>query len=338
VPTTRPRWRTLMVAVGDHDTSARPLLEKAVRLAEHFRARLRVVHVAAPTYAFVPDDLSSQAEHLEQTVARALRRHAHAGNGRDDIDVETTVVRDYPPADALVRQVLKHRPDLLIAESHRRGRLSRALLAQTDWELIRNCPCPLWLSKSDQLAEGCILAAIDPFHARAKPARLDDIILRAALTVAGTEPERVIAFHAYTPPSLVVPAMTPDLYWQPLSEKETRRYEARVRQAVERKLSAYPIPKRNRLAVPGDAARELAQIAKLRDVSLIVMGAVSRSAVKRFFIGNTAERVIDAVSCDVLVVKPAGFRTPVSRRTLRSVLGYPAVPLTGRAVTRHMHS
>jgi hypothetical protein len=44
------------------------------------------------------------------------------------------------------------------------------------------------------------------------------------------------------------------------------------------------------------------------------MGAVSRSALKRLFIGSTAEKVIDALTCDVCVVKPPGFRTTVPAR------------------------
>jgi nucleotide-binding universal stress UspA family protein len=44
------------------------------------------------------------------------------------------------------------------------------------------------------------------------------------------------------------------------------------------------------------------------------MGAVSRRALVRFFIGHTAERVIDAIDCDVMIVKPRGFKTSVARR------------------------
>ena len=43
------------------------------------------------------------------------------------------------------------------------------------------------------------------------------------------------------------------------------------------------------------------------------MGAVSRSALRRFVIGNTAERILGDLQCDVLVVKPARFVTRVSR-------------------------
>jgi universal stress protein E len=44
------------------------------------------------------------------------------------------------------------------------------------------------------------------------------------------------------------------------------------------------------------------------------MGAVSRSGLKRLLNGSTAERVIDEVSCDVLIVKPDSFRATVPRR------------------------
>jgi universal stress protein E len=36
----------------------------------------------------------------------------------------------------------------------------------------------------------------------------------------------------------------------------------------------------------------------------VVIGAVSRSRLDRVLIGNTAERVLDKLECDVLVVKP----------------------------------
>jgi hypothetical protein len=43
------------------------------------------------------------------------------------------------------------------------------------------------------------------------------------------------------------------------------------------------------------------------------MGAVSRSGLKRIFIGNTAQRLLDLLPCDILVVKPRQFRARVSR-------------------------
>lgn len=335
----RARWRTLMVALGATDASAEPLLRKALTLARRFDAGLQVLHIAQPYMAIADAELvrsiarpsypevtsadlgwntdrptSALAfEDLKQR-AQALQKRIEKKAGRSGVDVSTTVVRDYPIADAIIRQVLEQQPDMLIAQSHRHGKLARALMSQTDWELIRNCPRPLWLSKSDRLSKQTkVLAAIDPLHSHAKPTRLDDVIMRTALAVAADRPEQVIACHAYTPPHSVMPAMTAELYWEPLSEKELGRYQADIRKMVDRRLARYEIPARNRLLEPGEPASALVRTAKQRRVDVIVMGAISRSALKRFFIGNTAEIVIDDVDCDVLVVKPASFRTPVPR-------------------------
>jgi universal stress protein E len=47
---------------------------------------------------------------------------------------------------------------------------------------------------------------------------------------------------------------------------------------------------------------------------IVVMGALARSGLKRLLIGNTAERMLDRLNCDVLIVKPREFRSPVARR------------------------
>ena len=46
---------------------------------------------------------------------------------------------------------------------------------------------------------------------------------------------------------------------------------------------------------------------------ILVMGAVSRSGLKRVFIGNTAERILESLPCDVLVIKPEDFISRVAR-------------------------
>ena len=48
--------------------------------------------------------------------------------------------------------------------------------------------------------------------------------------------------------------------------------------------------------------------------SVVVMGAISRRSGASAFIGSTAERVIDQLRCDILVVKSAEFATDVSAK------------------------
>jgi len=74
------------------------------------------------------------------------------------------------------------------------------------------------------------------------------------------------------------------------------------------------IPPARRHLNMGLVRDELASLVKRLDAGIVVMGAVSRSGLRRVFIGNTAERVLDDLDCDVLVVKPADFKSNVSRR------------------------
>lgn len=312
-----------MVALGTTDASAQPLLRKAVKLAERFDTSVQLLHVLPPSLLPAGDDLERASSQLRSLVTCRQRR---------EVDFDTIVVHDYPVADAIVREVLERKPDLLVASSHRHTKLTRALMDQTDWELIRNCPCPLWLSKSERVPRNLkILAAVDPFHSRAKPTRLDDVILRTALMAASDVAGQVIACHAYTPPATVTPAIAGELSYQPLSEEELRRFETTVRKRMDRLLARYDIPSSNRVTVMGDPASTIVLQARMQHASVVVMGAISRSALKRFFVGNTAEQVIDDLACDLLVVKSFDFRTPVSRHS-RAVPAYPTAERTDRII------
>ncbi len=50
------------------------------------------------------------------------------------------------------------------------------------------------------------------------------------------------------------------------------------------------------------AVNAIPKLARKIQSDIVVMGAVSRNGIKRLLIGNTAERIIDDLNCDVLVV------------------------------------
>ena len=51
--------------------------------------------------------------------------------------------------------------------------------------------------------------------------------------------------------------------------------------------------------------------ARKSKVELIVMGTIARTGVPGFFVGNTAELILNRVNSSVLALKPEGFITPV---------------------------
>lgn len=318
-----------MVAVRAMDRSSNALLRKAAQLARAYRCAVDLVHVIALPYAPAVSRraaLRQAAQDIVEDCRKRLLKLAASPPLRG-VRTRATVTWDYPAAEGLVRQVLKRRPQLLLIESHRHSRLARPFLSNTDWELIRNCPCPVWLSKPARTRiGGPVVAAVDPMHAHAKPAALDGAIVEHALRFAG-QPRRVLMAHAYnfpaTPP--VIDGAI-EAYWI-MSDQEVRRYEAMLHAELAKLAARTGIPESNQIVAAGDPALVLPRVVRKYRAALLVMGAVSRSAVRRLFIGHTAERLIDQVACDVLVVKPRGFKTMVAARP-RLILNLPPLEIS----------
>ena len=317
-------WKSFLVAVRDIDHPPRALLTKAARIAARYGGRLELLHVIALPYvvpgAVGESEATKQAE-VERAAAKLERMATRLRN--TGIKVSCSATWDYPAADAIVRHVIKTKPDVVFAESHHHGKLSRWFVAHTDWELIRACPCPLWLVKTGKQVDAPrVLAAIDPFHGHAKPAALDDELLRIAGIAAGSK-GRVGAAHVYPLPITIVPSGLGEPVWVAASPAELKRTKRRVAQVVDKVAGRHDIKRPDRIVELGDAGSDLPVMVKRWKASLLVMGAVSRSALKRAFIGSTAERVIDGVHCDVLIVKPRAFKTYVSRKPSPTVVPIP---------------
>ncbi len=320
------RWKSFLVAVRDIEHPPRALLTKAARIALQFNGKLELLHVIAVPYV-LPGDLGGVDFAKEAEIARQQTKLERMAKRLRSVGVKVTcsVVWDYPAADAIVRHVMKEKPDVLLAESHHHSKVSRWFVTHTDWELIRSCPCPLWLVKTPRLAESArVMTAIDPFHAHSKPAALDEEVLRIA-NIAKGDKGRLGTSHIYPLPITMVAGGLGEPVWVTASPTELRRVKQRVGQSVDAVADRYDIKKPDRIVQPGDPGLELPAVVKGWKSTLLVMGAVSRSAIKRAFIGHTAERVIDAVHCDVLIVKPRSFKTPVGRKPNAAVIPVPSM-------------
>jgi universal stress protein E len=54
----------------------------------------------------------------------------------------------------------------------------------------------------------------------------------------------------------------------------------------------------------GSAVEVLFDVATELPADIVVMGAIARGRLREMLIGNTAERVLDRMPCDILVAKP----------------------------------
>lgn len=309
-------WKSITAVVVDPFGRDQLAATEAAAIARRCGARLTLLNtfmLPQPTPEAV---LGSAKQNIAVAIRQRLKQLQKLAVrlARQDLVVQCAVEWDYPTHEAVVRYVLKHKPDLLVAESHRRGRIARWVLANTDWELIRSCPCPLWFVRSPRLPPKLqALVAVDPRHTNDKPARLDNRLLAAASGLAAQLKGEIDVVHAYRS----APSANPGLLRAPVRRappsQRTREFVAGMTRQVERLAARYEIGAEQCFVREGDTVDVLTGLTRERRTDVLVMGAVSRSVLARPVIGNTAERAIDHVGCDVLVVKPAGFKTPVSR-------------------------
>jgi universal stress protein E len=307
--------RRILVAVKDADAKTLPAVDKAVQLARAFGADLELFHC-------ITERLSADAALLQEGglvgAERALRARyrnrldALAQRLRETgLTVNATTEWDFPVYEAVVRHARRVKADLIVAECHAGRRLAPWLLHITDWELLRTSPVPVLLVKNAKpYRNPVVLAALDPAHAFAKPAKLDSAILDAAEQFAKALRGSLHAMHAYNAVPVAVGPRS-DVGGTAAMEAIADMQD-RARKAFTRAVNGKVKRSRQHLVsdVPADA---IPATAKETHAALLVMGAISRSGLKRVLIGNTAEQVLNKLTCDVLVVKPASFVTRVPR-------------------------
>ena len=290
--------RRILVAIGDPRHVPPGQLRKAAQLAAASGAQIELFHALHPGVAGVVAEMRARMTRL---ASRKLLR---------GLDVRSCLAIDSPPHEAIVRRAGLIRADLVIAatSAHRPG--ARLLLRNTDWELIRHTPCPvLFVKQGGGYRRPAIVAAVDPMHARAKPARLDARLLASASQLALWLQGSAHAFHAYLPLVAALPGAMGQPVALALPPEAEGIHGANVRRSFERLVAGSGIPRARRHLEMGDVPSRLGAVVQRTRARVVVMGAVSRSALRRLFIGSTAEHLLDRLPCDILLVKPRAQET-----------------------------
>jgi universal stress protein E len=312
-----PAIRRILVAVKDPDAKSLPSIAKAARLAKGFGAKLILFHaitdlVSSDAYLYAFGDV--KRIHRDTLARYQKRLEALAERLREqDVEVNVCAAWDYPAHEAIVRHARRHKADLIVAECHAGRRLAPWLLHLTDWELLRTSPVPVLLVKGGATWQDLnVLAAIDPAHRFAKPAKLDSRILSTATEFSRALGGSLHVAHSYVPvPAGAVPMASASV---PLVTQIAAGTEASARENLKTALAGRRIPRERQHLLQGLPIETIPQLAEKLGCGLVVMGAISRSGLKRMLIGNTAERILNSLTADVLVVKPAEFKARVAKR------------------------
>lgn len=306
-----------ILCVIDPTTDEQPALDHAAWLARYVGAELELFICYYNEYMSGDRLFDSPAlQEARAEVITGYRKHLEAFAEplrQSGLVVQTEAAWDHPLYEGIVRRASTTGADIVFKDTHYHSALSRALLNNTDWNLIRACPVPLWLAKPGKIVEKRVfLAAIDPMNEHDKPAALDDDILIYAKTLAEKTAAEMRAFHAFDPRFAVATATanayTPvSLPFEAIEDQLREQHEKRFKEITE----FHDIDQNKAHLVSGLTHEELPQLASELDATVVVMGAVARNRWNRLFIGATAERTLDHLPCDLLIIKPDWFKTPV---------------------------
>jgi universal stress protein E len=301
--------RKILVAVKDLNSRSLPEVAKAAQLAQAFGASLEIFHaIATPVYVDLytgpradlrrieREQLAENAAKIEK-IAERTRRHG--------ITVRTHVDWDYPSHEAILRRAKRTGAGLIVVHAHEGSRGIKWLMRSTDWELLKLSPLPVLLVRTPRAyLHPTVLAAVDPTHAHDKPARLDTDVLLMATRIATAFKGSAHAVHAFISPSLAATAVFAQGVTAPVDLGSDAAAERRAVASLKRAVSKFSIPAQRRHVVAQHPIDAIPGMARKLKSHIVVMGALSRSGIKRIFIGNTAEQILDAVPCDVLIVRP----------------------------------
>ncbi|MCF6276173.1 MAG: universal stress protein [Robiginitomaculum sp.] len=310
---------------GTNDVS----IKRAAKLALSNNAKLTLLDVVdkIPTWAGQRKDrLKWDKIHQADMEARKQRLDKAAEPYREDITIKTTV-REGKDFLETIRQVLKNNHDLVMKDTTISTGIMPRVFATEDMQLLRKCPCPVLLTKHDSKGDFTnVMAAIDfddhnDLDSPSANNSLNTKILDMAISLSSEENSDLDIVHIYQiiGESVLYSGRTgmSDYEIATYIEDARRDYEAAISELLGRAKrrigdQVYDTVNINVHVLKGNAKIDIPEQAKLRGTDLIVMGTVARTGIPGFFIGNTAETILNNIDCSVLALKPDDFVSPVT--------------------------
>ncbi len=295
-----------ILIVVDPTVDEHPAVERGMFLAEHLGMRVDLficdynAHLVSGS--FLDSDKLKRAKAGYLADKLKLLDEIAGPYIDQGLDVTTKVAWDRPLHEGIVRQALHSDARFVVKNTHYHSALSRVLFTNTDWHLIRCCPAPLWLVQPDRPFGGQkVLAAVDPLHEHDKPASLDKRIVSEAFEIADALGGEVHVAHAFNP------------YLDPVDPEPVEKMHADALAAL---IGELQVPEERTHMLAGNPVDLLPQVSADIGADLVVMGAVCRSRLENAIVGSTAEDVLDRLGCDVLVLKPKGYLSPITFKTV----------------------
>jgi len=286
---------TSILVVLDPADQSRHVIAKAMVLARQFRARLELFlcdseNAYALTHSYDPTGIAQARKACMASGQRyldAVRRSL-----AEDVPITTYVACESPLYEAIVHRVIEVHPDLVVKGAAGQHPMQRFTLDANDWQLARTCPAPLMLTRGKPWnAQPHFAAAVDVTDEEGG-AFARSVLQTAGHLVTGCRGELDVVFSS------------PD-------EEGSLKHAARL-DALNRLVHEFRIGGERTKVLRGQPEETLPGFAASRDYDVLVMGALTRRRGISTLLGTLTSKLVDALDCDFVLVKPDSYACPVA--------------------------
>jgi len=302
--------RSIVVGL-DFTSASRAALRQAARIAAWNQATLHAIHVVEPSFfddlaGILAIDRESHAKEVRDSARKAAQDVAVQGElavgARVDVMIGSA-------AEMLVRATKQEAAELLVLGVRSPVSAGRGP-GPVATACARRAPANVLLTHESHTGPyKTIIACVDfsPTSLRA---------VHQAVRVAQQDKAALRIVHVAVPPMLdAAYAGHPLGIWpgQPLKAMELWNT---YRSALDARLASFIEPLRGEMSAlnvvaeitdQDHCARGIAAYAKGHAADLLVLGTQGKSNIRYALVGSTAERVLAALPCSALAVKPAEF-------------------------------
>ncbi|MGL4827068.1 MAG: universal stress protein UspE [Vibrionaceae bacterium] len=305
------QYVNLLVAVSSGESQ--PALERAIELAKCSASPVTITLFHSVydfsyeiTSLLSSQELNSMKESVIQQQTEWVQGIADRYRSAD-LALRLHVEWHKRPYEAIVAKVLADQHDLLIKAPQKSAALDSIIFTPEDWHLLRKCPCPVLLVKEQGLAAGGkILVAVSPASEDDEHQALNDKLISHAQLLAKSINSEVYLINAYPSTPINITIELPE--FDPIAHTDAVRGHHLLE--MKKLRQKHHIDEAYTFCEEGLPEDVISNIAKELPAALVILGTAGRVGLSALFIGNTAERTLDQLNCDILAIKPDGYVSP----------------------------
>lgn len=282
-----------------------------------FRQASKIFEISSTNITFLvlhqdlPDDLKEFQNAFEKNIKESIQKKIYVHNlpTHAPILFETRA----PYFVSIIQHVLKNGYDLIVKEAEDLNVKQKKGLKSLDMSLLRKCPCPVWLCRDfKNMERPNIITAVDPFSDTPEGHDLSIKLLQTGQALANSlgGSNKIISCWDFEYERFLRNSSFAKMESSKV-EAFLAQTEKRHRKGIDNLISEAGVCGDNIFCKRGDALDIIPEYTEKQNIDLVVMGTVARTGIQGFMIGNTAENILQKLSCSMFAIKPNGFSSPI---------------------------